>query len=423
LQLGFIKVPRSTPPPAIKICDITQFYSAMSGGVRRYIQEKVEHLIEHTPHAHCLIIPSHRDAVTRMDRRCIFEIKSPRLIGSASYRVLLNRRKVLAAIQAERPDIIEVGDPYHSAWIGLSAARQHNIPIIAFYHSDYPRALERTIHKYAGRFLGAKLSPFIRHYVVDLYNRMSATIVSSDRIYNALDAIGVNNLKQITLGTNTAVFYPRHSRVRIFTELGLDPQTRLLLFVGRLAREKNVQSLFDMMGRLRHQAPRCHLILIGDGELRARVEARVPEAGDVTWLPFIDCSERLADYYSAADIFVHAGQSETFGLVALEAQACGTRVLGVRGGGLDEAVRFEDELIMARDASGAALAEAVMAIWTLGENAEDRARRFAKVQCHLSSRVTFDRLNQLYIGLARPGGVTTAAMEDHERQDSPLFAS
>ena len=110
--------------PPIKICDIVQFFSPMSGGVRRYVEEKVRYLLANTPHQHCLVIPSHRNAVTRLERRSIYEIRSPRLIGSASYRILMNRKQILAAVDAERPDVIETGDPYRAAWIGLEAAKR-----------------------------------------------------------------------------------------------------------------------------------------------------------------------------------------------------------------------------------------------------------------------------------------------------------
>ncbi|MCB1122640.1 MAG: glycosyltransferase [Verrucomicrobiae bacterium] len=206
-----------TPP--IKICDVVQFYSTLSGGVRRYIHEKIAYLLEHTPHSHCLVIPSHRDAVRQEGRTTIHEIKSPRLIGSNSYRMLINRRKIMEAIAAEQPDLIEVGDPYRAAWIGLKAARKQRIPIVAFYHSDYPRALDRTLRKYAGPRIEALISPIIQKYLIKLYNRMSATVVSSQRCYKALDKIGIRNLKQIALGTNLRTFSPRDSRSRIFIVL------------------------------------------------------------------------------------------------------------------------------------------------------------------------------------------------------------
>ncbi len=410
--------------PAIKVCDVVQFYSPMSGGVKRYVEEKIEYLLKHTPHRHCLIVPSHRDAVNEKDRATVYEIKSPKLIGSASYRILMSRKKILEAIEEEQPDIIEVGDPYRAAWIGLSAARQNNIPIVAFYHSDYPRALDRTLRKYGGEIFESLVSPLIQRYLVRLYNRMSATVVSSMRCHDTLKKIGILNLKTISLGTNLEVFYPRDSRQRIFKELDLTSDTRLLLFVGRLAREKNIRSLFEMMDLLKDQPHPHHLLLIGDGEWRDEVQNKVKEENYLTWLHFCYSPERLADLYSAADLFVHAGDCETFGLVSLEALACGTRVLAVKGGGLDEGLRYEVPLIMARDISGQALADAVKQIWEVGETEVEKKARRINMERHFSWNSTFSKLTQLYLTLTRKDAVTSPAdKKKHEPADPALFTN
>ncbi|MCZ6671737.1 MAG: glycosyltransferase [Verrucomicrobia bacterium] len=409
--------------PALKICDIVQFYSTLSGGVRRYIHEKIDYLLKHTPHSHCLIIPSHRDAVVQEDRISVYEIKSPTLIGSDSYRMLVHKKKILAAIAAERPDLIEVGDPYRAAWIGLEAARVNEIPIVAFYHSDYPRALDRTLRKYAGQTIESIVSPLIQKYLIKLYNRMSATVVSSMRCHDALYGIGIRHLKTIALGTNLETFRPRNSRLRIRKELGLVENSRLLLFVGRLAREKNIRSLFEMMEILK-DCPQPHqLVLVGDGEWREEVQTKAREEKNITWLHFNESPERLADFYSAADLFVHAGDCETFGLVSLEAQACGTRVLGIKGGGLDEGLKYEKPLIMARNTSGKALADAVRQIWELGETEIERGLRRQSMEQHFSWEVTFSKLTTLYSELARKENPSVAKANSvtHESEDPALL--
>ncbi len=383
-------------PQALKICDVVQFYSTLSGGVRRYVHEKRAYLLEHTPHSHCLVIPSHRNAITHEGRTSIYEIKSPKLIGSNSYRMLVGKKKILQAITQEQPDIIEVGDPYRAAWIGLEAAKGNQIPIVAFYHSDYPRALDRTLRKYTGRYIESLVSPLIQRYLIKLYNRMSATVVSSKRCYQALDEIGIMNLRQIALGTNLKTFSPRDSRARIFKEIGISTDTKLLLFVGRLAREKNIRSLFDMMEELKNRPEPHHLALLGDGEWRDEVRQKSREEKNISWMHFSDSPERLADFYSAADLFVHAGDCETFGLVSLEAQACGTRVLAVRGGGLDEGLKNESPLIMAKDTSGKALAEAVGDIWKLEETEIERGLRRQNMEKTFSWNATFSKMTALY---------------------------
>jgi alpha-1,6-mannosyltransferase len=410
--------------PKLQICDVVQFYSTLSGGVRRYIHEKRSYLRKNTPHSHCLVIPSHRDAMTRNDRITVYEIKSPKLIGSNSYRMLINKKKILKAIAAEKPDLIEVGDPYRAAWIGLKAGKINRIPVVAFYHSDYPRALDRTLRKYAGPRIEALVSPIIQKYLIRLYNRMSATVVSSQRCYDALQNIGIKNLRQIALGTNLESFTPHDSRQRIFKELEISEDHKLLLFVGRLAREKNIRSLFAMMDILRQGNQPHHLVLIGDGEWRDEVRQKSREEKDISWLHFSDSPERLADFYSAADLFVHAGDCETFGLVSLEAQACGTRVLAVKGGGLDEGLKWENPQIMAENTTGEALARAVGQVWELEEGKIERGLRRQTMEKHYSWNATFSKLTELYTQLAQKNTPTGKSEENiaHEAEDPALLS-
>jgi len=380
----------------MKICDIAQFYSPLSGGVKRYIHDKKRFLAQRPGGQHVLIIPSHRDAVTRTATATVYEIKSPRLIGSRSYRVLIARRRILEAVAAEKPDLIEVGDPYRTAWLGLLAGRRLGIPVVAFYHSDFPRAISRTVSRFAGPWFDRLVSRPIQRYLRRLYNRMDATVVASRRLCDILEACGLQRIVHISLGTDVDTFYPRNSRDRIRAELAIPDGTAMLLFVGRLAREKNIRNL---IASLDHQPPDCpphHLVLVGDGELHDYVCEEAAQRPNLSWLPYCESAHRLADLYSAADLFVHAGKYETFGIVALEAQACGTPVMAVREGGLEEAVAGEDPPILASDGSPEAIAAAIRQFLRRGDSPEKRAARRERIVRHLSIAATFERLFALY---------------------------
>src|SRR5690606_30633706 len=98
---------------------------------------------------------------------------------------------------------------------------------------------------------------------------------------------------------------------------------------------------------------------VGDGLQRPDLEELRAEAGDaITWLPYCSDSQRLAQLYRAADLFVHPGVQETFGLVALEAQACGTPVIGIRGSYMDRII-LHDQAFWADENSPEALADAI----------------------------------------------------------------
>ncbi len=387
----------------MKICDIVQFYSPLSGGVRRYLEDKAHYLAQHTGHEHIVIVPSERNAVLRRDNSVFYEIKSLRLIGSISYRMLLNQKRIHEIIQQEQPDIIEVGDPYRSAWIALQAAERWNIPIVAFYHSDFPRALGRTIHRFLGHRIENLLSSGIHSYVLRLYNRMNATIVAGRRLEKVLTECGIKNVIRIPLGTNTDCFQPSPNSHAVREELNLKNEERLLLFVGRLAREKNIRALIDMMDLLtqNHSARQQYrLLLVGDGELNKMVQKALSTLPYITWYPFCNSTEQLAAFYTAADLFVHAGHYETFGITSLEAQACGTRVLAVRNGGLDDTVSGEEPSIMAESHTGIDLAKAVQEIFALQGGATPEQRR-QRILENFTTDLTYTRIVSLYEHIVR----------------------
>jgi alpha-1,6-mannosyltransferase len=268
--------------------------------------------------------------------------------------------------------------------------------VIAFYHSDFPRAFGRTIERFLGRPIERIISHWIDRYVVALYNRMDATVVATHRLCDALTFCGIKRVINIPLGTDVSTFRPRRSRERIRAELGLTGREPLLLFVGRIAREKNIRQLVSTLDHLPSALQKAHLLLIGDGELGDWVATQAKRRPNLTWHPYSKSSDHLAEAYSAADLFIHPGTWETFGIVSLEAQSCGCRVVGIAGGGLEESLSGERPLILARDTSGGAIAEAITRALELGETDAERQARSARIVENFSIETTFVRMTALY---------------------------
>ncbi|BET65226.1 glycosyltransferase family 1 protein [Opitutales bacterium ASA1] len=397
----------------MKICDIAQFYSPLSGGVKRYLLDKQRFLSGCAGAHHLLIIPSHRDAVTRTQSATIHEVRSPRLIGSRSYRLLVARKRILEIVLAERPDLIEVGDPYRTAWIGLEAGKSLGIPVVAFYHSDFPRAMGRTVRRFAGGWIEDMVSRPIQRYIVRLYNRMDATVVSSSRLCDILGACGIRRIVRTPLGTDIHRFQPQPSRDRVRGELGLAEDARLLLFVGRMAREKNIKNLVAALDRLPADAPPAHLLLVGDGELHEWVVEQVGRRNNLSWMPYCESAQRLADLYSAADLFVHAGRYETFGLVSLEAQACGCPVLAIREGGVEDTLHGEEPRWLANDGTPDALGATIGRFLRVGDSPAARLARRRRIERNFSIDSTFQRMHALYLHLVEHRSLDGFPLEPH----------
>ncbi len=344
----------------MKICDLTQFYSPVSGGVKRYLAEKTAYLRSHTGDQHVLVVPGEETGCRDDGPTRVYTISSPLISRTSRYRALLNLHAVERILETEKPDIIESGDPYQIAWKALASGQALRIPVVAFYHSHFPEAYFRSTTKFFGETATHMVMDMARRYVRALYSRFARTLVPCGPLGALLTDWGVGNVSVVDLGVDPGIFHPaREPSDSAREELKLPPGTRLLLYVGRLSPEKNTQTLFASFQRLCQQQPgRHHLLVVGDGQQRRQVKALQKKTGAVTWLPYCSDPRELARLYRAADLFVHPGVQETFGLVTLESQACGTPVVGIRGSYMDRIV-FSDLGRWAAENSPESLADAI----------------------------------------------------------------
>ena len=348
----------------MKICDLTQFYSPLSGGVKRYVHEKIAFVEAHRPDDHhVLVIPGAQTEFTTSGRSRIYSIHSPLVSRATRYRALLNLRAIEEIVEKERPDIIESADPYQIGWKAAALRRSHRIPAVAFYHSHFPEAYLTGPAQRLGAGIGNALAAGAQHYVRELYNRFDVTLVPSPQLAALLSRWGVTNVQTVDLGVNTEIFRRSPDGVSATRAArGIPADRVVLLYVGRLASEKNTHTLFEAFAQLDSRTPgRFHLVVVGDGQQRQRLRDLTAHTGAVTWLQYCTDSAELAQLYRAADIFVHPGMQETFGLVALESQACGTPVLGIAGSSIGRIV-LHDRTAWAPENTAASLSHAVEAM-------------------------------------------------------------
>jgi alpha-1,6-mannosyltransferase len=184
------------------------------------------------------------------------------------------------------------------------------------------------------------------------------------------------------------VFHPRRRTLDLREKLGLARETRLLVYAGRFAGEKNLPILLQAFARLGQP---YHLLLIGGGR-----EAR-PQP-NITLLPYRrDCIE-LAQWLASADALVHAGTKETFGLVILEAMACGRPVVAARAGAIPEIVD-ESVGMLADPARADSMAQAIAALYDRDIEAVGAAARERVLQRFTWAQSFQSQLNA-YMSLA-----------------------
>jgi alpha-1,6-mannosyltransferase len=151
--------------------------------------------------------------------------------------------------------------------------------------------------------------------------------------------------------------------------LGLPADTRVLVYAGRFAKEKNLPVLLQAFANLGHP---YHLLMIG-GEREAR------PMPNISLIPYRRDSIELAQWLASADALVHAGTKETFGLVILEAMACGLPVVAARASAIPELID-ESVGMLAEPGSATSMAEAIVALYerdvaAVGKVARERVLR------------------------------------------------
>ena len=326
----------------VHLVDATLFYSPTSGGVKRYLAAKHAWLAAHTAWEHTVVVPG-RD--THLERGGVCTLSGYPVPGTFNYRLPLNPRRWTRLLDALEPTLIEAGDVFHPAWAGWLVAQRRGIPFAGFYHSNLPQLGGR-------RAFGWFSEPVLRRYVRLLYERCDLVFAPSRLMCEYLRSIGVAHVVHQPLGVDTEVFNPTRRGDLLRKYLALPRQTRVLVYAGRFAEEKNLPVLLQAFARLGRP---YHLVLIG-GARRAR------PAANVTMLPYRRDSQELAQWIASADALVHAGTKETFGLVILEAMACGRPVVAARAGAFPELV--DDSVgVLAEPDSAPGMAAAIAALY------------------------------------------------------------
>jgi alpha-1,6-mannosyltransferase len=345
------------------LVDTTLFYSPTSGGVKRYLDAKHAWLTTHTSWVHTMVVPGPEDRVNRGTLCTLGGFVVP---GTFNYRLPLNPERWTDLLSALEPSLIEAGDAFHPAWCAAHVARQRGIPVAAFYHSNLPQII--------GRRAGGFSERMVQRYLRYLYERFDVVFAPSRLMCSYLNHIDVPHAVYQPLGVDAEVFTPERRSHGLREKLGLPPDSRVLVYAGRFAGEKNLPVLLQAFARL--GAP-YHLLMIG-GDHEAR------PAVNVTILPYRKDSRELAQWFASADALVHAGTKETFGLVILESMACGRPVVGVNAGAIPE---FVDETvgILATPNSPSSMAEAIAALYE-----RDLEEMGAAARARVLQRYTWD---------------------------------
>ena len=214
-----------------------------------------------------------------------------------------------------RPDVVHVATEGPLGWSAVATARAMGLPVTSSFHTNFDSYSQ---HYHLGLFKAA-----IEGYLRYLHNRTQATLVPTHAMLQALQARGYQNLGLMPRGVALAQFSPARRSEALRAHWGVGPQDLVVLHVGRLAREKNVDTLLAAFAALQQPHPGTKLVLVGDGPLRAALGARCPHAIFTGNRTGVD----LAESYASSDLFLFPSLTETYGNVVPEALASGLAVV------------------------------------------------------------------------------------------------
>ena len=358
-------------------------YAPRSGGVKRYLTAKTAWLSEHRPSVrHTLVVPGDRHGYDGAGRLSIYAAPLPVAVG---YRWPASRVAWMKRLLRQRPDLIEAGDPYTPGLAALKAGDALGVPVIGFCHTDL--AALAALH------VGEWAEGPVRRRWGEIYQRFDRVVAPSAFIAGRLADAGVIDPIALPLGVDTELFHPRNPDGEgLRRQLGLTKEHRLLVFAGRPAREKRVDVLVEAVERL---GDPYVLVLIG-------ASGGAVASNRVLELPYESDPRRLTSLLASCDVFVHANDLEPFGLIVLEAMACGLPVVGVAHGGVAESVD-EDVGQLATQSTPAAFSDAVATLFSRDVENLGRAARARVVARHGWDNV-FERLCRVYTKLTGNAG-------------------
>jgi alpha-1,6-mannosyltransferase len=373
--------------PRPHLVDTTMLYAPRSGGVKRYLTAKRAWFARARQGVrHTLVVPGARSG---LDGDGTVTVRAAKLPFGDGYRWPSSVKKWTSWIESLNPTVIEAGDPYTPGQAALDAGQRLGAPVVGFCHSD-PAAL-------AALHFGEWAKKPVEKRWAKLFKAFDQVISPSRFIASRLAEAGVERVVCQPLGVDVETFRPdRRDRAWLVRRLGLPASARILMFAGRPAREKNIDVVIEAVQRL---GDPYHLVLVGAG-------AGLPPEDRVIPLPFEANPKMVARLVASADAFVHANDREPFGLIVLEAMACGVPIVGVESGGVAETV--DDQVgRLARPGGGAPFAEAVEALFEADLAALGRAARARAMERYAWDRV-FDELSRLYAGVAGAEAFTDA---------------
>lgn len=228
---------------------------------------------------------------------------------------LLSENRLIQLWRQKRPDIVHVATEGPLGWSAVTAARKLQLPVISSFHTNF--------HQYSRHYGMGLLKMPIEAYLKKLHNRTLATLAPTQDVARLLQGRGYRNVSVLSRGVAIEQFTSALRSTALRASWGASDDDVVVLHVGRLAKEKNVNVVLTAFAAIQSRLPAAKLVFVGDGPLRKSLQDACPQAH----FAGIKTGNDLAVHYASGDMFLFPSLTETFGNVVPEALASGLAVL------------------------------------------------------------------------------------------------
>ncbi|MEO1766909.1 glycosyltransferase [Thiobacter aerophilum] len=268
-------LPVSRPPHRLHLAWVTETYPPEINGVAMTVGRLVDGL-RRRGHGVQLIRPRQHPADVPSDTQSLEEVLTPGLPLPRydELRIGLPAGTRLKRLwRARRPDLVHITTEGPLGWSALKAARALGVPVTSSFHTNF--------HIYSRHYGFGWLKRPIEAYLRHFHNRTALTLVPTKAMRRELSQLGFRRLNVLARGVDTQLFTPQRRSDALRASWGARPDTPVVLYVGRLAPEKNLPLLLAAYDALRARRPDARLVLVGDGPLRPALARARPYAA--TW--------------------------------------------------------------------------------------------------------------------------------------------
>jgi glycosyltransferase involved in cell wall biosynthesis len=282
------------------------------------------------------------------------------------------KQALISMWSRHRPGVVHIVTEGPLGWSALQAALKLKLPVSSDFRTNF--------HAYSRHYGIGWLQKPIAAYLRKFHNRALLTMVPTEAMRRDLAAIGFRNLRVVARGVDTQLFSPTRRSESLRARWGVAPPEPVILHVGRLAPEKNLEPVAAAFEQIRRIVPGAKLVFVGDGPARDSLRVRCPDA----IYAGMRTGEDLATHYASGDVFLFPSLTETFGNVTVEAMASGLAVVAYDYAAAAEHIvhgrngllaRYDDDAEFVRQA--AALAADHPRIREFGEHARHTAEKLA----------------------------------------------